>query len=478
MWDTKKLEDLLIKKESGKRPKGGVSKYNSGTPSVGAEHLNNSGDFDFSNIKYVPDVFARNMNRGQIETGDLLVVKDGATTGKISLVKENFPFGNAVINEHIILCRVRDDINNKYVFYYLWSQSGQKEILKDFRGAAQGGISQGFSEKVEIPLPPLPTQNRIVEKIEELFSELDNGVENLKRARQQLKTYRQAVLKDAFEGKLTQEWRRQQDDLPTPEELLQQIKAERNAHRQRQLEEWEKEVEQWEKDGEPGRKPRKPRKLSGLDEDCITSKEGLQDEWFYIPFEQIGYWQGGGTPSKSNTEYWNNGTVAWVSPKDMKRKNIFETEDYITENAIENSSAKWIKKGSILFVVRSGILRRLLPVAVAKTNLTVNQDLQAFTPVAEIVSDYLYWYAFGNENAIRNSCAKDGTTVESIDSSSLKAYPIPFCSFAEQTAIVKEIESRLSVVDQLEQTIKENLQKAEALRQSILKKAFGGKLVD
>jgi len=428
--------------------------------------------------RYLTKSKASELNCTYLKKGDLLISRLPDPLGRTCM----FPLEGEkkyVTVVDVSILRINEEAyNSKYIEYILNAPQTRQKVQSKQTGTTRKRISRKNLAEIEIPLPPLPTQQRIVEKIEELFSELDNGVENLKKAQKQLKTYRQAVLKDAFEGKLTKEWRRQQDDLPTPEELLQQIKAERKAHRQRQLEEWEKEVEQWEKDGESGRKPRKPRKLSGLDEDGITSKEGLQDEWFYIPFEQIGYWQGGGTPSKSNTEYWNNGTVAWVSPKDMKRKNIFETEDYITENAIENSSAKWIKKRSILFVVRSGILRRLLPVAVAKTNLTVNQDLQAFTPVAEIVSDYLYWYAFGNENAIRNSCAKDGTTVESIDSSSLKAYPIPFCSFAEQTAIVKEIESRLSVVDQLEQTIKESLQKAEALRQSILKKAFDGKLVE
>jgi type I restriction enzyme, S subunit len=118
------------------------------------------------------------------------------------------------------------------------------------RSTAIPGLNRNDAYGIEIPVPPLPTQHRIVEKIEELFSELDHGVESLKKAQKQLRTYRQAVLKDAFEGKLTKEWREQQSDLPTPEELLEQIKAEREAHRERELTEWKKEVEQWEKDGE------------------------------------------------------------------------------------------------------------------------------------------------------------------------------------------------------------------------------------
>lgn len=191
----------------------------------------------------------------------------------------------------------------------------------------------------------------------------------------------------------------------------------------------------------------------------------------------FGKWKGGGTPSKSKVEYWENGDVLWVSPKDMKTKTILDTQDKITELSIEQSSAKWIEKGAILFVVRSGILRRTLPIALAGRRLTVNQDLQSFLPNDKLQSDFVYWYCVSQERDIREKCSKDGTTVESIESTLLKNYPLPLCSIEEQTQIVQEIESRLSVCDKLSVSIDESLEKAEALRQSILKKAFEGKLL-
>ena len=97
-------------------------------------------------------------------------------------------------------------------------------------------------------------------KIEELFSELDKGVESLKAARAQLITYRQAVLKHAFEGKLTARWREEnRDKLEPPEQLLARIKLERAVRNERQLQEWREAVKEWEGDGKGGRKPRKPR---------------------------------------------------------------------------------------------------------------------------------------------------------------------------------------------------------------------------
>ena len=103
-------------------------------------------------------------------------------------------------------------------------------------------------------------QRRIVAKIEELFSELDKGVESLKTARAQLKVYRQAVLKHAFEGKLTAQWREEnKDKLETPEQLLARIKQEREARYERQLQEWKAAVKKWEEGGKSGKAVERPR---------------------------------------------------------------------------------------------------------------------------------------------------------------------------------------------------------------------------
>lgn len=267
---------------------------------------------------------------------------------------------------------------------------------------------------IKIPIPNLETQQAIVSKIEELFSELDKGIEDLKTAQQQLKTYRQSVLKWAFEGKLTNE----------------------------------------------------------------NVKEGkLPKGWGIMMLGELGKWKGGGTPSKQNKSFWENGTNLWVSSKDMKFKNINDSIDKITDEAIVKSSAKMISKGAILFVMRSGILRHTLPVAIAGKNLTVNQDLQSVEPFEFIDTEYFYWFIVGHNQKIRQECSKDGTTVESIDTTSLKKYPIPIAPIKEQHRIVQEIESRLSVADKMEESIAQSLQQAEALRQSILKKAFSGELM-
>ncbi len=206
-WREVQLEDILISLESGSRPKGGVRGITEGIPSVGGEHLNDNGGFDFTNIKYVPIKFASRMNRGQIKLGDVLIVKDGATTGKTSFVNENFPYPNAVVNEHVFICRTNPEINSKYLFYFLWSKEGKEKIMENFKGSAQGGINTGFISNLLIPIAPKLEQERIVAKLDAIMQKLEANKQRLEKIPKLLKRFRQAVLAAAVSGRLTEEWR-------------------------------------------------------------------------------------------------------------------------------------------------------------------------------------------------------------------------------------------------------------------------------
>lgn len=132
-----------------------------------------------------------------INTEDILVAMSGATTGKFGIFKTNeIAYQNQRVGKFNILNK--ELLDNNYLLHQLHSL--KRQIEKDAYGGAQPNISSKKIEEMEIVLPPLSTQQAIVSKIEELFSELDHGIENLKTAQQQLKTYRQSVLKWAFEG--------------------------------------------------------------------------------------------------------------------------------------------------------------------------------------------------------------------------------------------------------------------------------------
>ncbi len=167
-WQNKPLIQVLKTFETGSRPSGGVNTFTDGIPSLGGEHLTKDGSFVFSPIKYVPEDFFKEMPRGHIQRNDILVVKDGATTGKTAFVSEVFPFERASINEHVFLLRANNDqILPKYLFFFLFSQWGQAQILACYKGAAIGGISRDFASIVQVPLPPLSEQERVVRILDE-----------------------------------------------------------------------------------------------------------------------------------------------------------------------------------------------------------------------------------------------------------------------------------------------------------------------
>jgi|LakMenE18May11ns_1017448.scaffolds.fasta_scaffold9928402_2 type I restriction enzyme S subunit len=146
-----------------------------------------------------------------------------------------------------------------------------------------------------------------------------------------------------------------------------------------------------------------------------------------VPLKELGEWKGGGTPSKSVSEYWN-GEIPWVSPKDMKEQRVSTSQEKITEAAIENSATSLVPRGSILFVVRSGILRHTFPMALAARDVAINQDLKALTVNDRCNANFLFHYLSSKSDEILASCMKSGTTVESIDTNSLQNYEVPTLS--------------------------------------------------
>lgn len=214
-WTQCSLDNLLTALESGSRPRGGVKGICSGVPSLGGEHLTYKGGFDFSSIRYVPEEFADKMTKGRIKSGDILIVKDGATTGKTSFVDSEFPYKKAVVNEHVFICRPSPSIEPNFLFRYLTSQQGQKEILNNFQGSAQGGINLSFASNTKVVLPPLNEQRRIVAKLEKLLAKVNACGDRLDKIPTILKRFRQSVLAAACSGRLTADWREQHPAVPS-----------------------------------------------------------------------------------------------------------------------------------------------------------------------------------------------------------------------------------------------------------------------
>lgn len=203
----------------------------------------------------------------------------------------------------------------------------------------------------------------------------------------------------------------------------------------------------------------------------------LPKTWQRMPLGKVGRWFGGGTPSKANPKFWTNGKIPWVSPKDMKCDIILDAQDHITPEAVAQSATNLVESGSVLLVVRSGILQHTLPVAVTQRQVALNQDLKAVMPFEGLRSDYLALALKAFEQEILHTCTKTGTTVQSLELPVFLKFEIPVAPEDEQAVIVKEIEKQFTRLDAGVKALKRVQANLKRYRASVLKAACEGRLV-
>lgn len=328
--------------------------------------------------------------------------------------------------------------------------------------------------KSTIPLPPINEQQRIVAKIEALFSELDNGIASLKTARDQLKIYRQALLKHAFSGKLTEQWRAEnQDKLETAEVLLQRIKTEREQCYQQQLKDWEAK-------GKQGSKPKVPKVLTPLTAEELAELPEIPKGWAWTRLGSINVdvFDGPFGSNLKSSDYVQGG-VRVVRLENIGVLEFIENkETYVTEEKYDLLKKHTVSAGDIIF---SSFITENVRVTLLPANITraINKaDCFCVRVFGETMQNVFMVTFLSTRHVYKQFEALiHGVGRPRINTTQLKDVSVPVCSVAEQKVIIAEIESRFSDIDQLDQTLTTALQQAEALRQSILKKAFSGQLV-
>jgi type I restriction enzyme S subunit len=204
----------------------------------------------------------------------------------------------------------------------------------------------------------------------------------------------------------------------------------------------------------------------------------LPKGWAEVTIEELGGWRGGGTPSKARDNFWKNGTIPWVSPKDMKRDLIDDAEDHITEAAVRGSATNLIPPRSVLVVTRSGILRHSLPIAINTREVAINQDLKALTPHNGIDAEFVAGQFRADAQGILADCAKSGTTVDSVDFTRLRRRGFRLAPFAEQRRIVAKLDALLDHTARARADLDWIPNLIAHYKKTLLTSAFNGKLVD
>ncbi len=318
-------------------------------------------------------------------------------------------------------------VSNKFLFFYLFHIRSKLHSIG--KGGTQKNISQTVLKQVDFPLPSLPIQQNIVSKIEELFSELDKGVESLKTAQQQLKTYRQSVLKWAFEGKLTrEEGRGKREELPMAAEQT---------------------------------------------EDYLTD---LPEGWRWVKLKEIALEITDGDhqpPPKTSTG------VPFITISNIdKHTNKIDFSKTFSVSSTYYGKLKNNRKpsiGDILYTVTGSFG---IPILIDfEKEFCFQRHVGLIRPLTSVNQRWLYYLL--QSQLIYNQAKKTatGTAQKTVALNSLRNFIIPMCPYEEQQTITMAIETRLSVADKMEESIFQSLQQAEALRQSILKRAFEGRLV-
>ncbi|MBD5226509.1 MAG: restriction endonuclease subunit S [Bacteroidales bacterium] len=203
--------------------------------------------------------------------------------------------------------------------------------------------------------------------------------------------------------------------------------------------------------------------------------EKLPSGWEKTTLKDIAWFGGGKTPSTENKQFWKDGTVNWVTSKDMKEPIIYHSQIKLSEiGATQNIL---YPMGSLLMVTRSGILRRTLPLARLGEAATVNQDIKAIcTPYSEL-NEYLYYYFSGREKEILEKFQKSGTTVESIDFEKFQEIEILLPPLQEQIRIIHQLKFLFKVQEKIDSETSELNRLITDTRSKVLELAMQGKLV-
>ena len=156
---------------------------------------------------------------------------------------------------------------------------------------------------------------------------------------------------------------------------------------------------------------------------------------------------------------------------------VEDAELHISAQAVDESATNLIPKNSIVMVMRSGVLKHTFPVSIVMIEAAINQDIKSITLSHSIDSEYLMTFLRAYNRNILTSCAKDGTTVQSVEYGLLQKYPVPIPTSLEQKQIATLIPSSMQNIEDVVAICRAQALQTAALRQSILKQAFTGQLI-
>lgn len=478
-WEWVKAQDIMLSITDGDHMP--PPKSPSGIPFLVIGDVR-SGKLNFSYTRFVTQQYFEAVDESRKpRKGDLLYTLVGSY-GIPVVIDSDVEF---CVQRHIGILKPSRLVTTRYLLHLYASSLVFNQATHFATGIAQKTVPLSGLRRILLPLPPLAEQHRIAAKVDQLMTLCDelevrqqrshtkltrlnnSALDRLLSAREAdaftaawqlvrdnfdilyttpetIAKLRQAILQLAVQGKLVP-----QDPNDEPASvLLDRIKAEKEQLAK------EKNI-------------RKSDSLPPVSFD--EAPYDLPRGWEWARLGSLGFFLGGGTPSKSEPSYWR-GEVPWVSPKDMKSSTISDSIDHISANAVENSSAKLIPAGSLLMVVRGMILIHSFPVSITLREVTINQDMKALILFQPDTAGYMLKCLCGDKFRVLKLVERSSHGTCRIDSEHVEKFVVALPPLAEQHRIVAKVDQLLALCDELEAKLTKSQAKAEKLARAAVKR--------
>ncbi|WP_434986608.1 restriction endonuclease subunit S [Pseudomonas protegens] len=348
-------------------------------------------------------------------------------------------------------------------YLYNWLLEKTQEIKAAGHGVSMLHMTKDKMEKLAVPVPPLAEQDRIVAKVDELMAlcdRLEAQQTDAESAHAQLvKALLDSLPQASDATDFATNWHRLAEHfhtLFTTESSIDKLKQ-----TLLQLAVMGKLVSQ-EPDDEPVARL--------LQRNGIKGQPHTLQGWAEVPLGNLGKILGGSTPNKANVEFWN-GDIPWVSPKDMKRPVIQDSEDHVSARALAETSLKTIPPRSLLMVVRGMILVHSFPVALTAREVTINQDMKALVPPQEL-SDYLLMYLQAAKATMVGLVDRSSHGTCKLISEKLWSHVVYLPPLAEQQRIVAKVDQLMALCDQIKTRLTQARKLNEQLSSTLIERAI------
>lgn len=348
--------------------------------------------------------------------GDILLGK-AASVGKVAFVDTEQEFN---VWSPLAVLTPKSVKYGKFLYYSLQSTWLQAQCDVSSNSNTQKNLSMGVIDNLSFPIPVDSVAEKIANFLDHETAKIDTLIDKQQQLIQLLKEKRQAVISHAVTK---------------------------------------------------GLNPNAPMRDSG-----VEWLGEVPEHWEMVPLKHLCKFSGGGTPSKDNLSYWTDGHIPWVSPKDMKTFWLSDSQDKLTEKAVQESSTNYVKAGALLMVVRSGILQRTIPIAINTVKITLNQDMKALRFNARMHSEYAANYILGHTPSLLLEWTKEGATVESIEQEYLSNGLVPVPPKQEQLEINNKIKEQMTVFEALESKAVKGIKLLQERRTALISAAVTGKI--